>query len=862
MKLVIGLTSKMELLAPAGDYDALRAAVVAGADAVYLGGRLFNARQSATNFDRDGLQAAVDLLHLHQKKLYVTVNTLINDSEMGQALDYLGELYNLGVDAVIVQDLGLIGLARQYLRDLELHASTQMTVHNSEGALFLKRLGVKRVVLARELTREEVERIVTTTRMEIEVFVHGALCVCYSGQCLFSSMVGGRSGNRGRCAQPCRMEYRWLQNGQNRPTKGAYLLSPKDLELVTLIPELDRAGVTSLKIEGRMKRPEYVHTVVSVYRRALERYYEAPDQFQVGPKLLNELEEAFNRGFSTGYFGNNRNAALMNWKRPNNRGVLLGRVRTVDPHTGKVGLKLEADLEVDDQVEVWVSQGGRGTTAIKEMWQQGRLVTTADAGSEVEFVVGANIDSLKLSSQSCARRSRGQDVRIYPGDRVFKIFSNRLFQQTRQALERNNPILQLGCTVTVRGREGKPLKVNYRDQFGNAVTVTSLAKVEAARQKTLTTELLQDHLGRLGNTFYYLKELHNELPPGLMVPLGELNRVRRNAIEQLQQLSLLPYQRPSVLIDVGAVLAGLPRREPQASNPPQLSVWVGDLESVRAAAQSGASLVYVGGDELTAFRWTEDHLRAAVRLAHEHGARLVMAMPRLNPEGQSDLWSYYYNLLTDLAEDGIIVSDLGLVNLSLPKAKRPLYLNYPLNFFNSNALQLLSDPVIKQIAVSPELTLKQIAALRPPGNGAQLEAVVHGPLELMVSEYCPISALQEESKGCQKLCKNGQYALQDRLNLAFPVYTDQFCRMHLFNSKDHCLYGVLDQIMHCGLAMLRLELKIYPADLVRRITGAYHRRLAQLAVGAVPESSDPLIEEWQRLTGRGITKGHYFRGVE
>ncbi|MGD8401429.1 MAG: DUF3656 domain-containing protein [Bacillota bacterium] len=862
---MIGLTSKMELLAPAGDYDALRAAVAAGADAVYLGGQLFNARRSAPNFDRDGLQAAADLLHLHQKKLYVTVNTLINDSEMGEALDYLGELYNLGADAVIVQDLGLIGLARQYLPDLELHASTQMTVHNSEGALFLKRLGVKRVVLARELTREEVEQIVGVTGMEIEVFIHGALCVCYSGQCLFSSMVGGRSGNRGRCAQPCRMEYQWLHNGQTRLTKGAYLLSPKDLALVSTIPELDRAGVASLKIEGRMKRPEYVHTVVSVYRRALERYYDAPDQFQAGPEMIDELETAFNRGFSTGYFGNNRNAALMSWKRPNNRGVLLGRVLTVDPNTGKVRLKLEADLEVDDQVEIWVSRGGRETVTIKELWQQGRLVAAAGAGSEVEFGVREKIRQ-KLHSQSRARRSQSMDVRgrIDPGDRVFKVFSNRLAQRTRQALEKNNPLWQLGCTVTVRGREGQPLKVNYRDQYGNAVTVTSIARLETARQKMLTAELLQEHLGRLGNTFYYLERLNNEAPPGLMVPISELNRMRRNAIEQLQQLSLLPYQRPAVQVNAGAVLAELPRREQRPLHPPRLSVWVGDLESVRAAARAGAALIYVGGDELTTFRWTEDHLRAAVAVAHEHGARLVMALPRLNPEGQCDLWSYYYNLLADLAPDGIIVSDLGLVNLGLQKAKRPLYLNYPLNFFNSHALQLMSDPLIKQIAVSPELTLKQIVALQPPDNGAQLEAVVHGPLELMVSEYCPISALQEEPGGCQKLCKTGQFALQDRMKLAFPVYTDQFCRMHLFNSKDHCLYGVLDQMTHCGLGMLRLELKIYPADLVRMITAAYSQRLAQLTAGAAPEAGDGdrVIEEWQRLTGRGITKGHYFRGVE
>jgi putative protease len=843
LKLVmIGLTKKLELLAPAGDRKALLAAVAAAADAVYLGGQFFNARRSAANFDHDGLQAAADLLHLHQKKLYVTVNTLINDGELAQALDYLGELSNLGVDAVIVQDLGLIRLARRYLPDLELHASTQMTVNNAEGALFLKRLGLKRIVLARELTRDEVAQIAAASEMEIEVFVHGALCVCYSGQCLFSSMVGGRSGNRGRCAQPCRMEYQWIKNGQVRPTNGSYLLSPKDLALLALIPELAEAGVTALKIEGRMKRPEYVHTVVGVYRRALERYYESPGNFRVEPAWLDELEEAFNRGFSTGYFGNNRNAALMNWKRPNNRGIFLGRTQTADPTTGRIGLKLEADLEVGDRVEIWVSRGGRGTATIQDLLRQGKKVAAAAAGTVVEFAV---------------------EGKVYPGDRVFKVFSNRLRQRMGKVLQLNSPALQLACEVTVRGREGRPLEVTYRDPADHAVTVVSKACLEPARRKSLTEALLREHLGRLGNTPYYLKRLNNELPEDLMVPLGELNQVRREAVIKLQQQSLRPYRRWPLRVNVTADLLDLQRRGERVFQTPELSVWVGDLESVKAAVQSGAALVYVGGDELTAFHWSEDYLREALKVAHDYGARLVMALPRLNSQVQSDLWSYNFNLLTELAEDGIAVSDLGSLNLGLAQGDRPLYLNYTLNIFNSSALQMFDSSSIKQIAVSPELTLKQITALQSPANMAQLEAVVHGPLELMVSEYCPVTVAGESDGECRHACKTARYALRDRMKLDFPVYTDQFCRMHLFNSKDHCLYGNLEQFWQSGLTMLRLELKTYPAGQVCLITSAYHKRLEQLTAGISPPGDcEALLAEFQRLSGRGITKGHYFRGVE
>ncbi|HBF39995.1 MAG TPA: peptidase U32, partial [Firmicutes bacterium] len=321
----------LELLAPAGDWDSLLAALAAGADAVYLGGKLFNARQNAANFDLKQLQEAADLLHLHGKKIFITVNTLVAEKELPEALDYLGQLYNLGVDAIIIQDLGLIRLAHQYLPGLELHASTQMTVHNYEAAIFLKTLGIKRVVLARELTEQEVESIVCESNMEIEVFVHGALCVCYSGQCLMSSMIGGRSGNRGRCAQPCRMEYHLgFKGDQIIETPGSFLLSPKDIALIGDIPRLHRIGVTSLKIEGRMKRPEYVYQVTKIYRQALDRFFDDPAAFTISPREIQQLEQSFNRGFSNGYFGGNRNEDIMGFRRPNNRGVYLGRIINFD----------------------------------------------------------------------------------------------------------------------------------------------------------------------------------------------------------------------------------------------------------------------------------------------------------------------------------------------------------------------------------------------------------------------------------------------------------------------------------------------------------------------------------------------------
>jgi putative protease len=833
------LSRKLELLAPAGDRDSLLAALAAGADAIYLGGQQFNARRSAPNFDQKALQDAVELLRLHRKRLYVTVNTLINDTELGPALDYLVTLYNMGVDAVIIQDLGLIRLARRYLPDLPLHASTQMTVHNSDGAQFLKELGLKRVVLARELSREEVGQIAAIAGIEIEVFVHGALCVCYSGQCLFSSMVGGRSGNRGRCAQPCRMEYQWIHNGRPAPTNGSHLLSPKDLALITLIPELDRAGVTALKIEGRMKRPEYVYGVVKAYRRCLDRYAAAPDEYQVTAAELRELEETFNRGFTTGYFDHKRNTALINAKRPNNRGVFLGRVGAVDQVTGRLRLKLEADLAVGDQVEAWVTRGGRQTATIAALTCQGQSTPAAAAGSVVEFTI---------------------DSKVYPGDRLFKVFSRRLSDETRQAIAEDNPGLKIACHVTARGRKDQPLQVVYRDQAGREGSAVTQAILAPARNRPLTEAVLREHLGRLGNTPYYLKSLDLDLSPDLMVSFSTLNQARREAVDRLRQAGLAPY-RPVVQVSV------TPERRPgvterrSAKQAPVLSVWAGDLESVSAATSGGASLIYVGGEELTGFRWTEDRLIRALELAHENGARLVMALPRLSPESQRDLWRYYLNLLLEVAEDGILLSDLGALHL-LRESERPLYLNYFLNFFNSSALRLPDYPALRQIAVSPELTLKQISALERGTAQISLEALAHGPLELMVSAYCPVSTFNISGEPCQRLCKTERFALRDRLNLDFPVYMDQFCRMHLLNSQDHCLYDDLGQLAGSGLDVLRLELKTYPADQVALISQAYQKRLAQLAAGITPEEPQPLFAELKRLSGRGFTKGHYFRGVD
>lgn len=832
----------MELLAPAGEWESLQAALAAGADAVYLGGKTFSARQSAANFDGEQLKMAADLVHLHGKKIYVTVNTLIHDKEMPAALDFLTELYHLGIDAVIVQDLGLIHLARKYIPQLPLHASTQMTVHNSQGASFLKTLGLNRIVLARELSAFEVKTIVERSAIEVEVFIHGALCVCYSGQCLMSSIIGGRSGNRGRCAQPCRLEYQLYRDQTPVAGEGTFLLSPKDLALIGHLPELDSAGVRSLKIEGRMKRPEYVYAVTRTYRQALDRYYEDPLHYQVEPQWLDQLEQTFNRGFTSGYFGGIRNKPLMSYTRPNNRGIFAGRIKAVA--SSQIILRLDTELAVGDEVEIWVKKGGRVTAVIHQLLRDGQTVNTAYPDETVSF------------------HALGK---VYPGDRVFKIFSQRLAVETKAAIDPSSSKWKLPLRMEVFGRLHQPLQLTCVDETGHQIQVRSELDLQPAINRPLTPEVLHEQLNRLGASPFYLKELRCNLQPGVMLPISALNQLRRQAVDGLVKQKLKSYHRPlitSLEVTEEMAISNSANTSPRQIKVPLLSVWVADLDSLREAALAGADLIYAGGDELTGYHWDSAAFKRAASMAHEAGARFVLGTPRINREDHRSFWEKYPEYANDSGADGVIVSEPGMLQLMLEATDLPVYLNYPLNFFNHWSSRFLAVKRIIQFTASPELTLAQLQDLGKWRPAPNMEWLVHGPLELMVSEYCPIHSLESGTSRCATPCRNHRYFLQDRLKFEFPVVTDGFCRMHLLNSKDLCLYGELHKLMMVAPFALRLELKVYPPSTVAMITNAYHFALRCLSEGRQLPDSDGVIAGINRLTGRGITKGHYFRGVD
>ena len=503
---------KIELLAPAGSWEALEAAVYAGADAVYMGGKNFGARQYASNFDRDEMAKAVYFAHMHRVRLYITVNTLVDDTEMKELADYLLFLNNVGVDGIIVQDLGVIHLAKKLVPELPLHASTQMTVTNSGGVKLAVKAGLERSVLARELSLQEISAA-CSVGTEIEVFIHGALCVCYSGQCLMSSLIGGRSGNRGRCAQPCRLPYK-LVNSEGEDMlagrdAGQYLLSPKDMNTLSILPQLIETGVVSYKIEGRMKRPEYVAVVVDAYRRAIDSYLAG--NYQVPPQDYANIEQIFNRDFTTAYLTERPGRKMMSDRRPNNRGVLIGRVAKLDKAKNKAVVKLEKELHLGDGLEFWVSVGGRVGTTVTSMKKNGQDAETGYPGEQVTIDIP-------------------NGVRL--NDRVFRTLDSALMAYAQQFFG-SEAKRRIPVDAAVTARIGEPMKITLTDDEGNVGYGETEFIVEPARKRALTEETVRKQIDRLGTTEYMLRNLEFACDDNVMVPMSEMNEARRKAAEQL-----------------------------------------------------------------------------------------------------------------------------------------------------------------------------------------------------------------------------------------------------------------------------------------------------------------------------------------
>ena len=794
-----------ELLAPAGGPDALRAAVANGADAVYLGVEAFNARRGAPNFAIATLAETCRFAHVRGVRVYLTANVVVLPDELASALRLIDDAWSAGVDAVIVQDLGLLRATRLRLPHVRIHASTQMNTHNTATIETLASLGVSRVTLAREVTIEEIGALVSAGVVQIESFVHGALCMCYSGQCLMSSLIGRRSANRGLCAQPCRLPYELLDSQREAlATPGAHLLSPRDLAGIAQLPALVASGVSALKIEGRMKSAEYVALVTGVYRAALDRAITEGGEFRLRDGEQAVLAESFSRGFSEAYLVGERGNEMMSYRRPNNRGVPVGRVVSVEP--GTVTVALDAALEAADTVEFWTS-AGRFAQRVGKLSYAGSSHDVAPAGIRVELAVAEPVSS---------------------GDRVFRVRNAALSAAAERTYTEHDAGASIPLDFAVRLVVGSPLQIAVTDEAGLTGSAAG-PEVEAARTKAVTADEVAEHVGRLGGTPYAIGSWSLEMSPGAGIGFSALHRARRDALDAYEAKRLASWaERRST----GATLPALPSPRRPRTKTVRLAVRVADEDAALACLEAGADEAHVPAHRLSANRPPAFGIIPVLpRIAHD---REVGSLLRWATDGSR-----------------VVVGNLGLVKVAADRGAK-VAADWSLNTLNSHSVVLLSELGASMVWLSPELSGRQIAGVAADAC-VDVGVGVFGRQELMVTEHCILMAEGPCDQRCGPCARRaGTRLLRDRKGYEFRVVTDVSGRSHLYNSVPLDLSAAVPEIVSAGISAIRLDLEPEDTDAVVRQTRRFRELLERTACGIVPAARD---------RDSGTTSGHYFRGV-
>ncbi|WP_233242592.1 DUF3656 domain-containing U32 family peptidase [Sporanaerobacter acetigenes] len=805
--------SYVELLSPVGNIEALYAAVQNGADAVYLGGKLFNARQYASNFGMEDLKTAVEYAHLRGVRVYVTVNILFSDKEIEEAVDYIKYLYEIDVDGLIVQDLGLSYLIKNVFPQFELHGSTQMTINNLQGVLFLEQMGFKRVVLARELSINEIKYIKERSNIELEGFIHGALCVCYSGQCLMSSIIGGRSGNRGTCAQPCRMPYTLVDIENERTVfeklEGKYILSPKDLNTIEDIDKIVDSGLKSLKIEGRMKKPEYVALVVSKYRKALDRGID-----EITKEDKKELLEIFNRGFTGGYILENFGREFISLDRPNNRGVYLGKVVKVDPKY--IYINLEDDLNIGDGIEF--TKGKNEYVGIMSN-------ISGEKGSTIK------IDNLKG---------------IKNNSLVYKTSNRELLEKTRETFEENQNI-KYPISMDVYIYINKKAVLIIKDE-NYTISVESEELVEKAQRVSLIEERVRNQLEKLSDEPYYIDNLNIYLEEGSFLPISSLNKLRRQGIDLLNEKRKNFNHRAKIdesILEERVQEFFRFKNESRDDLNKKLSVKVSKIEQFEKLDLNKLDRIYLGFD---------DDLENCLNEIKKRGKEAYIYTDKiLNEDELKKLNGKLEQIYKEV--DGISVSNLGTLNLVKNNFELNIHGDIGLNVYNSITARALNENRVNSITLSPELTLQQIKEICKKGENIY-ETIGYGYLPLMVTKHCPISL----AKGCQnnkncKYCKyRTGYGLKDRLGKVFPIVRNESITT-IYNSVPLMVIEELNNIYDSGVNMIRIDYT-FEEDDIYSIQEAFYEYIH----GNLNERDLEMFLDFHRKN-TGLTRGHYFRGV-
>ena len=828
----------VELLAPAGSFNALKAAVESGADAVYLSGNSFGARAYAENFSFDALKAAVTFAHLRNVAVHITVNTIVDNSEFEKLADYLRFLYSINVDAILVQDLGVAYLAKKIIPQMPLHASTQMTVHNLEGVRALEKLGFSRIVLSREVSLNDIRYICANADAEIEIFAHGALCVSYSGQCLMSSMIGGRSGNRGRCAQPCRLPYKLVNQDMKNVlnnSAGEYLLSPRDLNTIDLLPDLIDAGIASLKIEGRMKRSEYVSTVVDVYRKAIDSVENK--NFFVSDDDHKKLAQIFNRDFTTAYLEKHQGKVMMSDRRPNNRGLFIGRVTQYDWKSKRVSVKLSEAVNDGDEVNFWVKVGGRIATVLHDMQNRnGTPILSAKSDEIISFPL---------------------EKKVHEHDRIFRIFDTKLMKSAQVISNSAYPIRKIPVNVQVIVKIGNPLILKAFSSDGFYSEANSDYIIEPATKSPVTIELLKKQLNRIGNTVYVITDIQIDFSNNAMVPISEINNTRRHLFENLDFVRLNSKKHPPLIEIPLKNVFKLPQKPTLKT--PELIVSTDNIDSLKKAISAGAEGVLFGGEAYDSHTTlTLYDYEKAVDCARSFNIPIYFNTPRIINQNSINAFYKLASKLSTLFPDAINIHNIALIEILKEFSNIPLHSDYSLITYNSLTLQMLNELGIKKATLSPELNFEQIKKIVSQ-SVLPVECIIHGRLELMISEYCVLGSFLGNlgENICNRPChQSDKYFLQDRKNELFPIITDQFCHMHILNAKTLSMLPYAMYFNELGVDSIRIEARYIPLKEIDTLINAY-KEFREYASELSPSKKEKCL----KIEGKDITRGHYFRGI-
>ncbi len=803
---------RVEILSPAGSYESLMAAIAAGADAVYIGGTKFGARAYADNLDEETMLQVIDYVHLHGRKIYLTVNTLLKEQELQRELyEYLLPYYRCGIDAVIVQDMGVLKFIKEHFPDLPIHASTQMTITDLLGAKFMEKQGVERIVTSREMHLDEIKEISENTDVEIESFVHGALCYCYSGQCLYSSMIGGRSGNRGQCAQPCRLPYK-VQGERD----AKYVLSLKDICTLEYIPELIEAGIYSFKIEGRMKKPEYVALVTAMYRKYVDLYLEkGKAAFKVEPKDKEKLMDLYNRGGSHGgYYHTQNGREMVSLERPNHAGV---PVLSVVHYQGKtVTAKAIADINAGDVIEL---PDGKENFTFANAIRKGQKFTFPTHKKQV------------FEQNAVLNRVRNESLLREIQDTIIK----------RKIKEKINGKLILSAGTSAK------LMLYY----GNIAVEVKGDVPEQALNQPIDVSRVEKQMRKTGNTEFEFDNFEVELNGRLFMSMQSLNELRRLGMEVLEEKILSVYRRckeqeGNLYTKVQEEFCSK-NAEKLCSEKAELvhklfvfQVYVEEVEQLEAVLESAfVKRIYLDSSAIDKI-WGNSDTESIITKAHKNGKEIYLAMPHIFRSETRKIYEKFYNKLVNQAWDGVLVRNCESYEFLLEHGfGGNLVTDYSVYQFNTYAKRFWQEEKIEAFTAPLELNYRELKDVGLENS----ELVVYGYFPMMVSAQC----VMKTTKGCRH--EKGRLKFTDRYQKEFTVKNHcDYCYNVIYNTAPVVLLDQIAEIEDLKPKALRLHFTIESASEVKRILEMYEKGFLQ------GDSTEEL--------GIEFTRGHFKRGIK